>query len=134
MAHKYKSYKVYRVIILNMLAHALNLNIYQKDLEENIDRILKNADYEITRSDIRHEIRSNHKMTEKVLKELESEDLIYFEQRDKKIFVKITAKGIMHLRVWNKFYMELYREQLRDHYRYVGYPVWLRAEDPGGDL
>jgi len=115
-----------------MLAHALNINIYQSHLDEKINSILAKAKYEISKSDIRHEIRSNHKMTEKVLKELEEEGLIYLETSGKKTLVKITRKGIFHLRKWNRFYMELYREQLKDHYKYVGYPEWLTGDDPDG--
>ncbi len=128
MAHIYKSYKVYRVIVLNMLAHALNVNIYQKGIEEKLDSIIANAKYEITKSEIRHEIRSNHKMTEKVLSELEEEGLVRIEKEGKKTLVKITKKGVLHLIRWNRFYMELYREQIKDHYRYVGLPMWFKEE------
>ncbi len=126
MAHIYKSYKVYRVIVLNMLAHALNVNIFQKGIEDKLDSIVENAKYEITKSEIRHEIRSNHKMTEKVLRELEEEGLVRIEKEGKKTLVRITKKGVLHLIQWNRFYMELYREQIKDHYRYVGLPEWFR--------
>jgi len=129
LAHRYKSYKVYRVIVLNMLAHALDVNLYQRGLEEKIDQIIENSHYEITKSDIRHEIRSNHKMTEKVLNELEREGLIEIVTEGRKTLVKITKKGVLHLAKWNRFYMDLYREQIEDHYRYVGLPAWFRAED-----
>lgn len=126
--HRYKSYKVYRVIVLNMLAHAIDINLRQENLEEIVDDILANAHYEITKSDIRHEIRSNHKMTEKVLRELEDEGLIEIVKEGKRTLVKITKKGILHLAKWNRFYLELYREQIEDHYRYVGLPEWFRVE------
>lgn len=126
MAHRYKSYKVYRVIVLNLLVQALDINIYQKNLEEKLDHILKNADYEITKSHIRHEIRSNHKMTQKVLDELQKEGLIELVTREKTTLVRITKKGILHLQKWNRFYMDLYKEQIIDHYRYVGLPKWFR--------
>ncbi len=126
MAHAYKSYKVYRVIVLNLLAQALNINLYQRGLEEKLDMILKKADYQITKSEIRHEIRSNHKMTQKVLNELEREGLIEIIPHERTTIVKITKEGILHLRKWNKFYIDLYKEQIMDHYRYVGLPKWFR--------
>ena len=129
MAHLYKSYKFYRVIVLNMLAHTLNVNIYQEGIEEKLDLIIQDAKYEITKSEIRHEIRSNHKMTEKVLGELEKEGLIKIESEGKKSLVKITKKGVLHLIQWNRFYMQLYREQIKDHYRYVGLPAWFMEGD-----
>jgi predicted transcriptional regulator len=132
--HAYKSYKVYRVIVLNLLARALGISIYQEGLEEKLDRILANADYRITKSDIRHEIRSNHKMTEKVLRELESEGLIEIIREERTTLVRITKKGILHLRKWNRFYVDLYREQLEDHYRYVGLPDWLMEAHRGEGL
>lgn len=120
---------MYRVIILNMLAHAININIYQQDIKSHLDKILA-KDYEITKSDVRHEIRSNHKMTEKVLNELREEGLIELHTSSRKTFVKITKKGILHLIQWNRFYMELYKEQIKDHYRYVGLPAWFKEEGP----
>jgi len=134
LAHAYKSYKVYRVIVLNLLAQALNINIYQKNLEEKLDTILAKADYQITKSDIRHEIRSNHKMTQKVLNELEREGLIKIIPQERTTLIKITKEGILHLRRWNKFYIDLYREQIMDHYRYVGLPKWFREAYHDGGL
>ncbi len=75
-----------------MLVQALDINLYQKGLENKLDIILANADYEITKSDVRHEIRSNHKMTEKVLRELESEGLIELVKKERTTLVKITKK------------------------------------------
>ncbi len=134
MAHRYKSYKVYRVIVLNMLVQALDINLYQKGLENKLDVILANADYEITKSDVRHEIRSNHKMTEKVLRELESEGLIELVKKDRTTLVKITKKGVLHIKQWNRFYLDLYREQIVDHYRYVGLPKWFMEANQSGGL
>ncbi len=132
--HTYKSYKVYRVIVLNFLVRALNINIYQKNLEEKLDKILEKSNYKITKSDIRHEIRSNHKMTEKVLKELKDEELINIIEEDKRSYVRITKKGVLHLRKWNRFYINLYREQIVDHYRYTGVPPWFTEENHGGGI
>ncbi len=126
MVHRYKSYKVYRVIILNLLAQELDINLYQKNLEDKLDSILARANYRITKSQIRHEIRSNHKMTEKVLRELESEGLIEMIPQERTTLVRITKKGVLHLQKWNRFYINLYREQIVDHYRYVGLPKWFR--------
>lgn len=112
-----------------MLAYAIHINIYQSNIEDKIENILKNVNSEVSKSDIRHEIRSNHKMTEKVLDELQKEGLVEIVELSKKTIIKITKKGVLHLAKWNRFYMELYREQLRDHYRYVGLPEWFREGD-----
>lgn len=126
MVHRYKSYKVYRIIVLNLLVEALDINISQKNLERKIDYILKNADYKITKSYIRHEIRLNEKMTHKVLDELQKEGLIELFKRERTTLVRITKKGILHIQKWNRFYIDLYKEQIIDHYRYVGLPKWFR--------
>ena len=126
LVHRYKSYKVYRIIVLNLLVEALNINIYQKNLEWKIDYILKNADCKITKSHIKHEIRLNEKMTHKVLDELQKEGLIELFKRERTTLVRITKKGILHLQKWNRFYIDLYKEQIIDHYRYVGLPKWFR--------
>ncbi len=117
-----------------MLVQALDINLYQKGLENKLDVILANADYEITKSDVRHEIRSNHKMTEKVLRELESEGLIELVKKDRTTLVKITKKGVLHIKQWNRFYLDLYREQIVDHYRYVGLPKWFMEANQSGGL
>ena len=111
----------------------LNINLYQRDLEKILDQIIEKNKYKITKSKIRQEIRSNHKMTQKVLNELERDGLIEMKKGERSTYVRITREGVLHLQRWNRFYMDLYREQILDHYRYVGLPKWFREAYQGGD-
>ena len=123
---RYKDYKIYSCFVLNMLVSALGVDIYQEGLEEKIDAILSKADYRVTKADIMHEIRSNHNMTNKILSYLEEEGLITIERGEKSFNIKITKKGVLHIREFNKFYLKIYEEQIKDHYKYRGLPAWAR--------
>jgi predicted transcriptional regulator len=122
---KYKDYKIYSCFILNRLVSALGIDLYQKDLDEKISDILSSKVHGLTKADIRHEIRSNHNMTEKILKELEDEGFIEIEKLERKYKVKITAKGVLHIRKFNEFFIQIYEAQIRDHYKYRELPSWF---------
>jgi predicted transcriptional regulator len=122
---KYKDYKIYSCFVLNKLVSALGIDIYQENLDEKVDDILKGAPQELTKADIRHEIRSNHNMTEKILEELQAEGLIEIEKLERKYCVRITRKGVLHIRKFNEFYAQIYEAQIRDHYKYQELPVWF---------
>lgn len=122
---KYKDYKIYSCFILNRLVSALGIDLYQKDIEEKIDEILAGREQGLTKADIRHEIRSNHNMTEKILKELEDEGLIEIEKLERKYKVKITKKGVLHIRKFNEFFVQIYESQIRDHYKFRELPSWF---------
>jgi predicted transcriptional regulator len=113
---KYKDYKIYSCFVLNKLVSAL---------EQKLDDIIKNIPQELTKADIRHEIRSNHNMTEKILEELIAEELIEILKLERKYCVRITKKGILHIRKFNEFYAQIYESQIRDHYKYQELPAWF---------
>lgn len=125
----YKDYKIYCCFALNKLVSTYNIDINQEGLEEKIDDILKKSDAVVTKADIRHEIRSNHTMTNKVLKSLEEEGLIEIIREEKRYNIKITKKGVLHIRKFNEFYMKIYESQIGDHYKYVGLPSWFRRAE-----
>jgi len=122
----YKDYKIYSCFVLNQLVSALGINIYQQHLEEKLDDILASRKASLTKSDIMHEIKSNHHMTNKIIQRLQEDGLIMVTQEDKSFRIEITKQGILHIRKYNQFYIELYREQIRDHYKYRGIPSWAR--------
>jgi len=123
---RYKDHKIYSCFVLNQLVSAIGIDIYQKDLEEKIEEILQRADYRVTKADIMHEIKSNHNMTNKILDTLLEDGLIEMEQEERSYRILITRKGIFHIREFNRFYLQIYAEQIKDHYRYRGLPSWAR--------
>jgi len=123
---RYKDCKIYSCFVLNMLVSALGVDIYQEGLEEKLDAMVSRADYRVTKADIMHEIRSNHNMTNKILSYLQEDGLIEMERGEKSFNIKITKKGILHIREFNKFYLKIYEEQIKDHYKYRGLPAWAR--------
>jgi predicted transcriptional regulator len=125
----YKDYKIYCCFALNKLVSAYNIDIYQDNLEEKIDEILKKSDAVVTKADIRHEIRSNHTMTNKVLKSLEEDGFIEISKDEQRYSIKITKKGVLHIRKFNEFYLKIYEWQIKDHYKYVGLPSWFRRAE-----
>jgi predicted transcriptional regulator len=122
---KYKDYKIYSCFVLNKLVSALGIDLYQENLEEKVDDILATRPQELTKAEIRHEIRSNHNMTEKILGELVEEGLIEIERLERKYCVRITKKGVLHIRRFNEFYSQIYEAQIRDHYKYRELPAWF---------
>jgi predicted transcriptional regulator len=127
---QYKDAKIYSCFVLNRLVSALGIDLYQDDLESKLADILASSDYLVTKADIRHEIRSNHNMTEKVLGALVQEGLIEIvkEDEENRYRIKITKVGVLHARRFNEFYAQLYEEQIRDHYKYRERPSWFRQE------
>jgi predicted transcriptional regulator len=123
----YKDYKIYGCLALNRLISALGIDIHQDNLEEKIDRILENDKTRISKEEIKHEIKSNHYMTNKVLKKLEEDELITIEKIKNRYNIRITKTGILHAREFNRFYAEMYRKEIIEHYRYGELPYWFRG-------
>lgn len=117
---------LYSCIVLNLLASATGVDLYQKDFEEKIDGVLKKPGRGLTKSEIMHEIRSNHNMTEKILNHLKEEGFIVVERDERSYRVYPTREGLLHVREFNRFYARIYAKQIEDHYRYVGLPSWYR--------
>ena len=126
-SRRYKDFKIYCCFALNRLVQAYDIDLYQSELEEKLDGILEsNQDVVVTKRDIRHEIRSNHTMTNKVLKELEGNGHIEIEKQEDRYNIRLTRSGALHVRRFNEYYFQLYKSQIRDHYKYVGLPSWAR--------
>jgi len=129
MARVYKDYKVYCCLALNRLVSELGIDLYQPGLEAKIDRILDEDSSGVSKEEIKHEIRSNHFMTSKVIEKLEEDGLVQVERSDGKYRIMITREGVLHVRSYNQFFLNIYREQIRDHYRYGGMPHWAREAE-----
>jgi len=128
MTRVYKDHKVYCCFALNRLISELGIDIYQADLEERLDQILSDPPT-VSKEEIKHEIRSNHFMTNKVIEKLEEDGLVKVEKIDGKYRIRITKEGVIYARKYNQFFLNIYREQIRDHYRYGGVPHWAREVD-----
>ncbi len=128
-SRRYKDYKIYSCFVLNQLVSALGIDLYQDGLEGKIDAVLESRDYKVTKADIMHEIRSNHNMTNKILGNLQEDGLIILEKEERSFRIYITRKGILHIREFNRFYLQIYAEQIKDHYRYRCIPSWARKKE-----
>jgi hypothetical protein len=102
MARKYKSWELYMCLALNRLVMELDLDIYQEGLEEKLDDILAKSESRLPKSEISYEIKSNHQMTNKILK---------------------------NLRKYNEFYISMYEEIIKDHYKFRQIPAWFRTKE-----
>jgi len=121
---RYKDSRIYGCFVLNRLISELGIDINQPDLEDKLDAILETP-RPLSKEEIKHEIKSNHYMTEKVISSLESEGLVRVEKDETRYRIFITKKGILHARRFNALYNELYREQIREHYRFRRMPYWF---------
>ncbi len=122
----YKDYKIYCCFVLNRLVSELDIDLYQDGLEGKLKDILARADTGLSKEEIKHEIRSNHHMTNKVLEKLEEDGFVRVEKEEGRYKVRITETGVLHVKKYNEFYKEIYKEQIRDHYRFREFPFWLR--------
>lgn len=129
MSRTYKDYKIYCCFALNRLVSELGIDLYQADLESKIDSVLAAHPRGISKEEIKHEIRSNHFMTNKVLEKLLEDGLIEIEAREGRYEVSITREGVLYVRKYNEFYLSIYKEQIQEHYRYRGLPHWARGAE-----
>jgi len=127
MSRTYKDHKIYCCFALNRLVSELGIDLYQPDLESKIDDILAKRPAGLSKEEIKHEIRSNHFMTNKVLEKLQEDGLVSIEIKDGRYEVSITKEGIIYIRKYNEFFMSIYKEQIQEHYRYRGLPHWARG-------
>jgi len=121
----YKDYKIYCCFALNRLVGELNIDLYQDGLEDKIDEILSNSDSYLTKEDLKHEIRSNHYMTNKVIDKLVEDGFIEIAKEEKIYRITITKKGALHIRKYNTFYKQIYADQIREHYKFRELPHWF---------
>ncbi len=121
----YKDYKIYCCFALNRLVGELDIDLYQEDLEEKLDGILNNDDSYLTKEDIKHEIRSNHYMTNKVIDQLVEDGFVEINKVEKSYRITITKKGVLHIRKYNTFYKQIYSDQIKEHYKFRELPHWI---------
>ena len=126
MAKKYKSWELYICLALNRLVMELDLDIYQDGLEDNLDAILSEKRANLPKSEISYEIKSNHQMTNKILNKLEEMGLIKIEFEDPSYQISITKDGVLYLRKYNEFYISMYEDIIKDHYKYRQIPAWFK--------
>ncbi|MCG7844940.1 MAG: hypothetical protein MIO90_05870 [Methanomassiliicoccales archaeon] len=126
MSRAYKDHKIYCCFTLNRLVAELGIDLYQQDLESKLDRLLMENIGGISKEEVKHEIRSNHFMTNKVIEKLEEDGLVTVEKDEGRYQLRITRQGVLYIRKYNEFFLNIYAEQIRDHYRYRGLPHWAR--------
>ena len=121
----YKDLVIYGCFVLNRLVAGLGIDLYQENLEAKLDAILPRQ-AGISKEEVKREIKSNHFMTERVLEALVRDAYVTVEQVEGHYRVRITKEGVLHIRKYNEFYLKIYQEQIRDHYRFTKPPFWLR--------
>jgi|APHig6443717817_1056837.scaffolds.fasta_scaffold224499_2 predicted transcriptional regulator len=126
MSRAYKDHKIYCCFTLNRLVAELGIDLYQQDLESKLDRLLTERPHGVSKEEVKHEIRSNHFMTNKVIEKLVEDGLVTVDKEEGRYQVRITKTGVIYIRKYNEFFLSIYAEQIRDHYRYRGLPHWAR--------
>jgi predicted transcriptional regulator len=126
---QYKSWELYTCLALNRLARELGIDINQPNIETILEKIFQHPVAGIPKAEISYEIKSNHQMTNKVLRKLEDDGLVTINKQDKKYQISITKKGVFYLRKFNAFFATIYKEQIYQHYRYQQLPTWFRNEE-----
>ncbi len=124
-ARPYKDLVIYGCFVLNRLVADLGIDLYQADLEAKLDAILPRQQG-ISKEQVKHEIKSNHFMTERVLEALLKDAYVNVEEVEGHYRGRITKPGVLHIRKYNEFYRKIYQEQIRDHYRFTKAPFWFR--------
>ena len=130
MAKKYKTWELYLCLALNRLVMELGIDLYQDNLEDKLDEILAKYNTEgrgkVPKSEISYEIKSNYQMTNKILQKLEGMELIEIEKDERSYNIMITKKGVLYIRKFNEFYISMYEDIIRDHYKYRPIPAWFK--------
>ncbi len=122
----YKDFVIYGCFVLNRLVAGLDIDLHQDGLEQKLDSILAERRASLSKEEVKREIRSNHVMTNKVIEALVKDGLVGVTQEEGRYRISITKAGVLHIRRYNEFYLRIYQEQIRDHYRYRPAPFWLR--------
>ncbi len=124
---RYKSWELYSCLALNRLAGELDIDIYQSNIEVVLDKIFEKGVPCIPKVEISFEIKSNHQMTNKILKKLEADGLITVHKGDRVYGISITKEGIIYLRRFNAYFVHTYNDIIQDHYRYRQLPRWFEV-------
>ena len=129
MSRTYKDHKIYCCFVLNRLVSELGIDLYQPDLEQKVEQVLDAQKDGISKEEIKHEIRSNHFMTNKVIERLQEDGLVVVEHLEGRYQVRITREGVLYVRKYNEFFLSIYKEQIQEHFRYRGLPHWARGTE-----
>jgi len=124
---RYKSWELYSCLALNRLAGELDIDIYQENITQVLDSLFAGSVPSIPKVEISFEIKSNHQMTNKVLKKLESDGLVTIHKDDRVYNISITKDGVMYLRRFNAYFVHTYNDIIQDHYRYRQLPRWFEV-------
>jgi predicted transcriptional regulator len=124
---RYKDSRIYSCFVLNRLVSEMGIDLYQTGLDDKLEEILALRSKPLSKEEIKHEIKSNHYMTEKVIGSLLEDGLVRMEKEEGRYKIYITRSGILHIRKFNEFYKEIYREQIKDHYRFRQMPYWFEG-------
>jgi len=125
---RYKSWELYTCLALNRLAEELDIDIYQPHIDDLLDKIFEKEVPSIAKVEISYEIKSNHQMTNKVLDKLIKDQMVLASKDNRTYHISITKKGVIYLRKFNSYFIALYEEMIRDHYRYRQLPKWFHEE------
>ena len=115
-------------LALNRLVTELDIDLYQDKLEEKLEGILEEKDVKVPKVEISYEIKSNHHMTNKILKKLEEMGLIQIDQDGRSYNISITKEGVLYIRKFNEFYISMYEDVIKDHYRFRPIPSWFKIK------
>ena len=121
----YKDLVIYGCFVLNRLVAGLGIALYQENLGVKLDALLPRQ-AGISTEEVKREVKSDHFMPERVLEAPVRDAYVTVEQVEGHYRVRITKEGVLHIRKYNEFYLKIYQEQIRDHYRFTKPPFWLR--------
>ena len=62
-------------------------------------------------------------------KKLEDMGLIKMEFEDPSYKISITKEGVLYLRKYNEFYISMYEDIIKDHYKFRQIPAWFRTKE-----
>lgn len=124
MPKKYKSKELYICFALNRLVQELDIDLYQDDLEPELDKILYKQKG-VAKYVISNEIRTNHHQTNKILEHLQEKNYVTLEKEDRSYTIKITKEGVLYIRKFNEFFIGMYEDIIRDHYKFKKLPAWF---------
>jgi predicted transcriptional regulator len=127
MTKRYKSKELYICFTLNRLVQELDIDIYQIDIEPDLDRILL-GQRGTSKMEICNEIRTNHFQTNKILGSLKEKGYVSIEETQRAYIIKITKDGVLYIRKYNEFFINMYEDLIRDHYKFKKLPAWFNIE------
>ena len=124
---KYKNRDLYVCLALNRLVRALDIDVSQDGLEQNLDALLYHQ-HGLPKNTISNEIKTNYKQTNKVITFLRSKGFVTVEASEKAHLVKITKEGVLFIRRSNGYFAETYADLIQQPYRYTRLPAWFRTK------